>query len=121
MQNMNTRTIASVEQLKQVTDETIRQMVQAIADQFQPERILLFGSYARGNARPGSDVDLLLVMPIEGSRRKKRVQIGLSLYEYRVPVDIVIVTPQEFETDARIAGTIVRPAVREGKVMYVRQ
>jgi len=96
-------------------------MARRLARRFKPEQIILFGSHARGAAGPDSDVDLLVVMPVKGSRRAKRLQIGLALFDFRVSVDVVVVTPKEFETDARISGTIVRPAVREGKVLYVRR
>lgn len=103
-----------------ITDDTIQRMARRIVRRFRPERIILFGSRARGDATPDSDVDLLVVMPVKGSRRERRLGIGLSLFSYRVPLDVVVVTPLEFEQDARIPGTIVRPAVREGKVLYVR-
>jgi predicted nucleotidyltransferase len=103
-----------------ITPQLIDKMARRLARRFKPERIILFGSHARGTAGPDSDVDLLVVMPVKGSRRAKRLQMGLTLFNFRVPVDVVVVTPQEFETDARIPGTIVRPAVREGKVLYVR-
>ena len=61
----------------------------------------------------------MVVMPVKGSKRAKRLEIGLALFDYRIPVDVVVVTPQEFETDARVPGTLVRPAVREGKLLYV--
>ncbi len=105
--------------MKPVTDEIIQKMVRRIARRFKPERIILFGSRARGEAGAESDVDLMVVMPVKGSKRAKRLEIGLALFDYRIPVDVVVVTPQEFETDARVPGTLVRPAVREGKLLYV--
>jgi len=103
-----------------ITPQLIDKMARRLAQRFRPERIILFGSHARGTAGPDSDIDLLVVMPVKGSRRAKRLQMSLALFNFRVPVDVVVVTPQEFETDARIPGTIVRPAVKEGKVLYVR-
>ncbi len=106
---------------RQITPRLIDKLARRLARRFKPEQIILFGSHARGAAGPDSDVDLRVVMPVKGSRRAKRLQIGLTLFDFRVPVDVVVVTPQEFETDVRISGTIVRPAVREGKVLYVRR
>ena len=82
----------------------------------KPERIILFGSQARGDATPDSDIDLVVVMPVTGSRREMRLQIGLCLFSFRAPVDVVVVTPQEYVTDVRWPGTIVRPAVCEEQV-----
>jgi predicted nucleotidyltransferase len=95
-------------------------MVKRIVQQFNPDRIILFGSHARGEARPDNDVDLLVVMPVSGSKRDKQLEIGLALYQFKVPVDIIVTTPEEFAWQKEIVGTIEYPAVREGKVLYAR-
>ncbi|MBI3322064.1 MAG: nucleotidyltransferase domain-containing protein [Candidatus Omnitrophica bacterium] len=93
-------------------------MVQRIVERFHPERIILFGSHARGQAGPDSDVDLLVVMPVRGSRRAAQLQVRLALHDIRLPKDIVVVTPGQFKQQRNIPGTIVRPAFLEGKVLY---
>jgi predicted nucleotidyltransferase len=98
----------------------IDQMVRRIADRFDPEQIILFGSAARGEAGPDSDVDLLVVMPVEGLKHKKQVQIRVALHDIRVPKDIIVTTPEDFEWRKEIPGTIEYPAVQEGKVLYAR-
>jgi len=98
----------------------IDKMVERIVAQFQPEKIILFGSHARGDAEPDSDVDLLIVMPVQGSKRAKRVEIGVALHDIPVAKDILLTTPEEFEWRKEIAGTIERPAVREGQILYDR-
>ena len=95
-------------------------MVRRIVERFNPLKIILFGSYARGNAGPDSDVDLLIVMPVRGSKRKKAVEIGVALHDIKVAKDVIVVTPQEFEWRKDVIGTIVREAVREGKTLYER-
>ena len=60
-------------------------MVNRIVNEFQPERVILFGSHARGEGGPDSDVDLLVVMPVEGSRRDKAIEIGVALHDVRLP------------------------------------
>ncbi len=101
-------------------DRKIRQMVRRIIDGFDPDRIILFGSQARGDAGPDSDVDLLVVLPVHGSTLEKAIQIGVTLSDIRVPKDIVVSTPEEFQWRQHVAGTIERPAVREGVVLYAR-
>jgi predicted nucleotidyltransferase len=96
-------------------------MVRWIVKQFDPERIILFGSYARGMAGPDSDVDLLVVMPVEGSKREKAIEIGVALHDIRVPKDIIVTTPEEFEWRKEVVGTIERPAARAGVVLYARE
>lgn len=98
----------------------IQQMVRRIVSHFHPERIILFGSYARGEAGPDSDVDLLVVMPFLGSKREKQIEIRLALRGIPVPKDIVVTTPEEFRWRQEIPGTVERPAAREGKVLYAR-
>lgn len=63
---------------------TIDKMVQRIVDRFDPERVILFGSYARETAGPDSDVDLLIVMPVSGSKRERQLEIRLALREFRI-------------------------------------
>jgi predicted nucleotidyltransferase len=102
-------------------ERIIDEMVLRIVERFDPERIILFGSAARGDAGPDSDVDLLVVMPVEGSRREKAVEIGVAVNDIPVPKDIVVTTPEDFEWRKEIVGTIERPAVREGRLVYARR
>jgi len=102
-------------------NKKVRQMVRRIVSRFHPERIILFGSHARGDAGPDSDVDLLVVMPVEGSRREKAVEIGVALHDIRVPKDIIVTTPEAFESRKEIVGTIERPAAIQGRVLYARK
>ena len=101
-------------------ERIIDQMVFRIVERFDPERIILFGSAGRGEAGPDSDVDLLVVMPIRGSRREKAVEIGVAVNDIPVPKDIFVTTPEDFEWRKDIVGTIERPAAREGRLVYAR-
>jgi predicted nucleotidyltransferase len=94
--------------------------VKLIVREFQPELIILFGSRARGDAGPDSDVDLLVVLPVAGSKREKRLEIRRALRGVPAPVEIVVSTPEEFEWRREIVGTIEYPAVKEGKILYAR-
>ena len=104
--------------VESLAQKKIEEMVRRIVERFHPEQIILFGSYARGQAGPDSDVDLLVVMPVSGSKRKTAVEIDLMLAGSGLPKDIIVVTPEEVARLRDIVGTIVYPAVREGKVMY---
>ena len=63
----------------------IKRYARAIAEEFKPDMIILFGSHARGDAGPDSDVDLLVVMAVDGSRREKAIEIGVALHGIGYP------------------------------------
>src|SRR5579871_4821870 len=98
----------------------IQKMVRRIVRQFHPERIILFGSQARGDAGPDSDVDLLVVMPVKGPKHKKEIEIRVALHHIRVSKDIIVTTPEDFAWRQHVVGTIEYPAVQEGKLLYSR-
>ncbi|MBI2060700.1 MAG: nucleotidyltransferase domain-containing protein [Nitrospirae bacterium] len=104
----------------QSVNGNIRKMVRRIVAQFRPEQVYLFGSRARGSAKKDSDADLLVVMPVNGSKREKRIQIGVALHDIPMAVDVVVVTPQEMEKWKDIPAMIPRVALKEGKLLYAR-
>ena len=102
------------------TQEVIAEMVRRIVEKFDPQQVILFGSHARGAASPESDVDLLVVMPIRGSRRQQQVAIRTALSGMGLAKDVLVVTSEEVEQYRDQVGTVIRPALREGKVLYER-
>jgi len=100
--------------------EKIQEMIRRIAEKFDPEKIILFGSHARGEAGPDSDADLLVVMRYSGSRRKQATEIDLALWGIDLPADLLVFSPEEIEKYRNLIGTIIYPALREGKVVYER-
>jgi len=101
-----------------VPHETIEAMAWRIVERFAPQRIVLFGSHARGGASDDSDVDLLVVMPLLGTRLATAVEIRKVLRGFGVPKDVVVLTPDEFARKKDVPGTIAFPAAREGVVLY---
>lgn len=102
------------------THETIEEMVQRIVKGFAPEKIILFGSHARGTAGPDSDVDLLVVIKEEGSKRKKATDIDVALVGVALPVDVIVVSPDDLERRRDQVGTVIHSVLREGKLLYER-
>jgi predicted nucleotidyltransferase len=98
----------------------IQEMVRRLVGCFDPDQIILFGSHARGMAGPDSDVDLLVILPVTGSKRAKQIEMRVALHDINVPKDIVVATPEQVERQKNIVGTIIRPALQEGQVLYVR-
>ena len=95
-------------------------MVDRIVDRFQPSRVLLFGSQARGTAQRWSDVDLLVVLPDLQDKRRTAIDIRRSLGDLPVSKDIVVATPEEVDRRGHVVGTILHAALRDGKVVYER-
>ena len=101
--------------------EHIEEMVRRISDRFHPEKIILFGSHARGTAGPDSDADLLVVMSVHGSRRKQATAIDVALGGIPLPADVIVITPEDLDRKANRPGTVIHPALREGQVLYERR
>ncbi len=93
-------------------------MVERIAEAFNPERIVLFGSRARGDDGEWSDVDLLVVMPDGTDRHRAAVEMRRALRTVPVAKDIVVTTPDEIARRGRVPGTVLRAALREGRVVH---
>ncbi len=98
----------------------LNSMVERIVARFHPEKIILFGSYARGDATYDSDLDLLVVMDIHGSRRQTANEIDMLLDDRTVPLDLIVLTPEELERQKSLVGTIAHEAAREGVLIYER-
>jgi len=106
--------------MKKQTEKAIKEMVRRIVAQFQPEKIILFGSHARRTAGRDSDVDLLVVMPFRGSKLKTELQIQTVLDDIRLSKDVIVSDPADFEWRKDVVGTTEWPANHEGKVLYVQ-
>jgi predicted nucleotidyltransferase len=98
----------------------IDRMVKRIVNRFHPDKIILFGSQARGDAGPDSDVDLLVVLPVDGSVVEQRLAIRHVLHDIPIPLDVVVTDPKDFAWRKDVVGTIEWPATREGKLLYAR-
>ena len=93
-------------------------MVDCIVKSFNPLRVILFGSWARGTANQWSDVDLLVIFPALGDKREIAVDIRQSLNGLSVAKDILVSTPDEISGRGQIVGTVLHSALDEGKVLY---
>jgi uncharacterized protein len=100
--------------------DCIKVMAERIVRDYDPVKIILFGSHARGEAGPESDIDLLVVLPEVASKRQAAVAIRRLLTDLPMPQDIVVTIPEEIARRGDLVGTVLRPALREGKVLYER-
>ncbi len=98
----------------------IELMVERLASQFSPHEIILFGSHARGESDGDSDIDLLVVMNEVEDRSRAAVEMRGALADLPVPKDIVVTTLEEIARRGQLVGTVLQPALEEGKVVYAR-
>ncbi len=90
-----------------------------IAQEFQPERIILFGSQAWGKTNEDSDVDLFVIKETENTR-KLAAEIDGSLFPRRVPLDVIVYRPKQFEDRLEAGDMFVQDVSENGTVLYER-
>jgi predicted nucleotidyltransferase len=99
----------------------IKKITNRIVRKFHPDKIILFGSYARGEVTRDSDIDLLVIMAIEGSNRQKMVQIYDEIGAVGIPKDVLVYTPAQVRKYGNVAGTTLKAALREGVIVYEKK
>jgi uncharacterized protein len=99
--------------------EAITSIVRQIVERFDPERIVLFGSYAYGQPRPESDVDLLVVMETPLREMQQAVRICQSI-DYHFALDLIVRTPATLARRLEIGDPFLREILDQGTVLYER-
>lgn len=103
-----------------IASDVVEKMAQRIVERFAPHKIIAFGSWARGETGPDSDIDLLVIMPYLGSKRDCQVAIRRELKDFQVPKDIVVANSEEIAQKSAINGLIYKTALSEGVTLYER-
>lgn len=102
-----------------ISKKTINIAVKRLAEKFRPERVILFGSFARGTADDYSDVDLLIITSKKKNKRMTLMtEMDKVLWGLGMARDIVILTAEEYDEERDIPGTIARYASKDGKILY---
>ena len=96
------------------------EVIERLATQLQPERVILFGSYAYGTPTPDSDVDLLVVLDTNASATERYLAVSRLLYPRPFPVDILVRTPDEIEQALRTNDFFIKEILSQGRVLYER-
>ncbi|MGD0431658.1 MAG: nucleotidyltransferase domain-containing protein [Acetobacteraceae bacterium] len=97
------------------------ELLDPVVAYFRPRRVILFGSRARGDARPDSDIDLLVVVDDDTPAEKVTIKAGFEARRsYHQAADVIPVREETFRRNARIAGTLSRAATLDGVIVYER-
>ncbi len=101
--------------------KTVDDVIHRVVETYKPDRIILYGSYARGTAGEGSDIDLLIVKETVESPIKRRMEVEGFLSDRQLPLDITVYTPQEIRYLFSIGSPFINEIIKEGKVIYMRK
>ena len=103
---------------KPASQEVLEEIIRRVVEVAQPERIILFGSAARGQMGPNSDMDLLVVKRGKFDQGRLTEDIYQSLYGVGQAVDVVVVTAEQVERHRDTHWRVIAPALREGREVY---
>ncbi|MBI4964305.1 MAG: nucleotidyltransferase domain-containing protein [Desulfomonile tiedjei] len=95
-------------------------IAQKIAERFQPVRIVVFGSHARGEAGEDSDLDLFVEMESDQRPPERAIEVSAIFGLRQWPLDVVVYTPEEVERLRKVRGTLLSIIEAEGEVLYER-
>jgi len=101
-------------------EELLQTITTRIADAIQPQKIILFGSWARGERGPHSDIDLLIIQESALPRPQRYAQVRRLFWGMGIPMDILVYTPEEFVRYQSVPGSFTHTVAREGRVLYAR-
>jgi predicted nucleotidyltransferase len=101
-----------------VAQDVLEEIIRRIVEVAKPEKIIMFGSAARGTMGPNSDVDLLVVKAGDFHRGKLTETIYMNMFGVGQAVDVVVVKPDDIERYGNSHALVIAPALREGKVIY---
>ncbi|UVI32918.1 nucleotidyltransferase domain-containing protein [Paenibacillus spongiae] len=104
-----------------VMERVIDGMVQSVVKHCNPEQIVLFGSCAKGTFRQDSDIDLLILLDTDVPRPYRAIELKQLFLEYPVAVDLVILTPEEYEEERRKPYSFAYSVSLSGRVLYEKQ
>ena len=100
-------------------DKKLKEITSKIVREYQPEKIILFGSYAWGNPGPDSDVDLFVVKKTDRSSREVAREISRSIFPRPFPLDILVYTPSEIEKKIKEDRNLfIEDIINNGKILY---
>jgi predicted nucleotidyltransferase len=116
---MEATKVPNVNERRRIPMQAIHAVVEQIAVKFQPEKIILFGSYAYGQPRPESDVDLLVIIDTPLRNREQAAQIARAI-DYHFGLDLLVRSPQQLAERLALGDFFLQEVTEKGKVLYAR-
>jgi predicted nucleotidyltransferase len=101
-----------------ISEQTIKQAAQLLGEAAKPSQVILFGSYARGDAKEDSDLDFLVIEAAPHDKFTEMVRLRQVLRPLQIPVDVLVYSQAEIDQQQNSCATAVYWALREGKVLY---
>jgi predicted nucleotidyltransferase len=100
------------------SDPVVKRVVRIIAEAIHPQKIILFGSRAKGTVRPDSDLDLVIIYAGEKSKRQIKLDIHRLLEPASLPMDLFVLSPEEMLRQRHVANTLAREVAERGVTVY---
>ncbi len=98
--------------------EKIKEITNKIVGEFQPEKIILFGSYAWGEPNQDSDLDLFIIKNTNEERRDRQLKVRRLFLNFDMPADVLVYTPQEIKNRIDKGDFFIIDIINKGKVLY---
>ncbi len=105
-------------EISRPTSDTIDLAVRLLVEVAHPRKIILFGSYARGDETPDSDVDLVVILPSVHNHFSEMIRLRRTLREIRMPIDVLVYSDEDVRTRGTWSGTALYEALHTGQVLY---
>jgi predicted nucleotidyltransferase len=106
---------------KELFKKEVNKSVNRIKEQYKPEKIFIFGSYATGKITPNSDVDFFIIKRTAKPRRERQREVSRILIDRKVPIDILVFTPAETERRRKLGDPFILDILNSGKLVYAKE
>jgi len=110
-----------LKKIERVDERLLKEIVNRIVNEVHPDKIILFGSYAYGKPKDGSDLDILIIMNSDLPRYRRSVPVYKALAGLLVSKDIIVYTPQEIEEWSEVPQAFISTLMRKGMVIYEKE
>lgn len=98
----------------------VKRLIDKIRDDYQPEKIIIFGSFANRKITRDSDVDFFIIKKTRKNRRERQQEVSRLLIDRQIPLDILVYTPEEAKKRERLGDFFIKDILQNGKLVYAK-